>query len=458
MEKEFKHIDRLFQEKFKDFDPEPHPNNWEQIASRLDEKKPRRLAPIWWRLGGIAAGLALMLGLFLPKKSTDEIAIPIEISDTNSQHTEDTKAFEPPISSPKKTQIAETTPLPIQATIAQERHPKAIKNIATPANNSLSTEATAIALAAATETREETKKQQPGKSDLPINIDRAIEKTADKNRAEDNTLPSLDAIAQALQTEETAEETVRSGSKWSVMPNVAPVYYNSFGKGSPISEEFVNNSKSGQIQISYGLQIAYDLNNKWAIRSGLHNVNLSFTTDNIRFTTATGNSKAISNNTFVERLESSDDIVIFNDGSPTANRVTQSKATKGDLNAAKSPIFAGEMLQQIAYIEIPLEVAYKIVDKKFGLQLHGGFSSLFLTDNNIYLQSNNLLTEFGKANSLNSFNFSTNIGLGIQYSLSKKLWINVEPSFKYQWNTYSETYGDFRPYSLGVHTGLRLKF
>ena len=57
-----KNIDRLFQEKFKDFEAEPNEKIWINIDAALREKKKRRVIPIWYRLGGIAA--ALVLGFF----------------------------------------------------------------------------------------------------------------------------------------------------------------------------------------------------------------------------------------------------------------------------------------------------------------------------------------------------------------------------------------------------------
>ena len=58
---EKKNIDRLFQEKFKDFEAAPPEFVWDNIEEILKEKKKRRVIPIWVRLGGVAA--ALILGM-----------------------------------------------------------------------------------------------------------------------------------------------------------------------------------------------------------------------------------------------------------------------------------------------------------------------------------------------------------------------------------------------------------
>jgi hypothetical protein len=62
--KENKNIERLFQEKFKDFEVQPPQDAWATIEKRLNEKKKkRRVIPIWFKVSGIAA--SLVLGFFL---------------------------------------------------------------------------------------------------------------------------------------------------------------------------------------------------------------------------------------------------------------------------------------------------------------------------------------------------------------------------------------------------------
>ena len=105
-----------------------------------------------------------------------------------------------------------------------------------------------------------------------------------------------------------------------------------------------------------------------------------------------------------------------------------------------------------------MEFNYAILDKKLGVNLIGGVSSLFLVDNMVSLESGGLVTDIGQANNVNDVNFSTNVGIGINYEFSQNLQLNVEPMFKYQLNTFTETAGDFRPYAIGVYSGVRYRF
>jgi len=70
---ESKHIDRVFQEKFKDFEASPRDVVWDNISTRLKEnKRKRRVLPLWYKMAGVAALFALFInyasGLF--KNST----------------------------------------------------------------------------------------------------------------------------------------------------------------------------------------------------------------------------------------------------------------------------------------------------------------------------------------------------------------------------------------------------
>ena len=58
-----KNIDRLFQERFKDFETEPNAQTWANIQAGLSEKKKeRKIIPLWLKYTGIAA--AFVLGFF----------------------------------------------------------------------------------------------------------------------------------------------------------------------------------------------------------------------------------------------------------------------------------------------------------------------------------------------------------------------------------------------------------
>mgnify|MGYP006158315729 FL=1 len=95
--KDQKNIERLFQEKFKDFEATPPQGSWDAIASRLNEKKKKkRVVPFWFQLSGIAASLVIIGSLIwnfqsekntTPFNNTDETIVDIENKNNNSENS-----------------------------------------------------------------------------------------------------------------------------------------------------------------------------------------------------------------------------------------------------------------------------------------------------------------------------------------------------------------------------------
>ena len=118
----------------------------------------------------------------------------------------------------------------------------------------------------------------------------------------------------------------------------------------------------------------------------------------------------------------------------------------------------GNLNQKMGYYELPMEVSYAVLDKKFGVNLIGGFSTLFLNENTISLVSPQSNIELGEAKNLSQVHFSTNVGLGFKYQISKSFQINMEPMVKYQLNTFSNNSGDFKPLFIGLYSGISYGF
>jgi hypothetical protein len=66
--------------------------------------------------------------------------------------------------------------------------------------------------------------------------------------------------------------------------------------------------------------------------------------------------------------------------------------------------------------------------------------------------------KIGEANNLNDVNFSGNLGLDVDYEINKQLFFNLSPMVKIQTNTFSSNSGNFKPYVIGVYTGLNYRF
>ena len=256
------------------------------------------------------------------------------------------------------------------------------------------------------------------------------------------------AIAEAEKDNDKTDEPEEPLKRWSVAPNVAPVYFNTLGKGSPIDDQFINNTKEGDINVSYGVKGSYAINKKLKIRAGINKVDLGYTTNNV---VAFSRPSSSGNSTRqLQNIKLHDTTTTF----ISANSI--SYTTGPEILFTKEQ---GSIDQQLGFIEVPIEVEYNLIDKKIGVNLIGGFSTLFLSNNEIYSVQNNGDRAFlGEATNINDMSYSANFGVGLNYNISKQLRFNLEPTFKYQINTFNDTSGDFQPFFIGVYTGLSFKF
>lgn len=252
------------------------------------------------------------------------------------------------------------------------------------------------------------------------------------------------ALEELLIEKEKQTVTEQKINRWQVTSNVAPIYFSSTSNGSPLDSKLVNNDKVYSAEnISYGIGVNYAVNKKIKIRTGVNILNVDYDTNGILY---------YQNPTVSSRLSG------LNPNVPGSLLVIESLSNVNTLYNRSFQKSEGSLNQKLGYIEMPLEVTYKILDKNFGIDLIGGMSTLVLNRNEIYLQSSELNLKIGEANNLNNVHFSGNLGLGLKYGFFKRLEARIEPVFKYQINTFNNDAGNFKPFVFGVYSGINYTF
>ncbi len=436
---ERKHIDRIFQEKFKDFEATPRDVVWDNISSRLKEKKRKRvILPIWYKIAGVAALLALFInyasGLF---KNSAASSQPISsVVDNNSLNIS--------LASQEYTQNMIRSSIILKAIMQDTNSPEAKRsNSEVFSANSKPTPTKDPKVIALT-------MQDLNKSSNKLNSSAITSSQESKNTVSKVTKKALPIPG--VENETRIAETDNSSKKLRVSTMAAPIYYDNFGSGTSIDSQFENNASSGEISVSYGINLAYQISEKIKIRSGVSKVDLSYNTKNIAYTSAVGQTGLSGIN------YSNGNIPNYSIENRTVHRFSNLTASAEFNRASLASPTAGYLNQKLGFIEVPLEIEYVIIDKKIGLNIIGGGSTLFLNDNMISLNSTDFSTNLGEANNLNNISFSTNLGVGIDYNISPQFEVNLEPIFKYQLNTFSNTTGNVNPYYFGVYSGFSFKF
>lgn len=503
---ERKNIDRLFQEKFKDFEASPPADSWANIESRLNkEEKKRRIIPFWFQLSGVAA--ALILGWFIfqnsindstpinsvvnqeksdgdnsieqlkpnsqqnninsdvnSDNSTQIVAIPNALDEGRSGNTSSYKGNEKSSTGINQgivlgTNSSDGNQNKIGTKDRMQKNPLATSKgvIKLGNNNILNVRTTDQGALITTSSNKETEKMTVNSDAFAQN--KIITDGLEKNKIDlDASLNSQKIDSAAIATVEpnaleellnekenkvTAEE--QKINRWQISSNVAPIYFSSTTDASPIDPQFSDNKKNYKQNLTFGMGVRYALNKKFTIRAGVNTLGMEYSTNDLVFyQSSSARSLAhvdLNVQGSVLQIESK-------------SAIRQIEITPNNNILQK---FDASINQKTGYFEVPVELSYKILDKKFGVELIGGMSTLFLTENQISMTSSGTTMEIGKANNLNSTHFSTNFGVGMKYNFLKSFQISVEPIVKYQINAFTDS-GNYQPLYFGIYSGINYRF
>ena len=504
-----KNIDRLFQEKLKDFEATPNDSVWDNISAELHSaKKRRKVIPIWWRAAGIAAALLLLFTI-------SQLMLNNNVSKSTQETITDVDSEKNPLINDQQDVIGKENILAEEENAQEDLRSKSSDFIPESAeSNTATTQTQNYNSAIESKDRNVTVNTKPQNDNRNTsNIDKkefVTSSSQTKNAIVENTTSNLtqekiqnnaidkvkiDAILNNTKTKANSKTTLANSSndniegedateteelnaiiekeklslveevaaneeeniedpkeeefeRWKAASNIAPVYFNTLGKGSSIHPQFNNNSKTGNINISYGVSGSYAINKKLSVRAGVNKVNLGYSTNNV----VVFNNIGVSSDTQLLRN------IDFNQTAQNLSFISAEEFNFVQVPSVLSNVIDSSVEQKLGFIEVPLELEYNISDKKTSINIIGGFSALFLNDNEVYSVIEGESTLLGKATNINNTSFSANLGLGFDFKITDKFNFNLEPVFKYQLNTFNNTSGDFKPYFIGVYSGLSFKF
>lgn len=216
---------------------------------------------------------------------------------------------------------------------------------------------------------------------------------------------------------------------------------------SILSDEFNQNNINNSLTVAYGAKVAVRINDKINIRSGISKIELEQHT----------NSVGTMGNNAMSYLANSNINLNAQNNIKYDQNYTRVLANNNIGTMLSSSV--GEMEQQIHYVEIPLELEYKLTNfKKFNLLATAGGSYYLVTKNQISLTDvNSRSVRVGEASNLNNMNYSANAGLKLEYLISEKTSINLEPNYRYMINTLHNVETK-NPSLLGLNLGFSIKF
>ncbi|MGD0582454.1 MAG: hypothetical protein ABR974_05855 [Bacteroidales bacterium] len=253
--------------------------------------------------------------------------------------------------------------------------------------------------------------------------------------------------------------------RWTVGASISPTYYSKFDAGNPDPDKNLGGSEKAAMSYSSGFSFAFSVNKRFSIQMGLYYNSLNQEIDGVKsysgFTSYNTSKGAdnftveTSNGTIVSR---NSDIFLANGNS--VNRVTSNfSGDVFDPGKAGLDYINSSIYQNFNYLEVPFVLRYKLIDRTIGMNLVGGISYNQLLNNSAYSVADGNKYYIGSTEGLYPVTLSSSFGVGMEYNFTKKLSLNLEPTFKYFLTPMTGQAGSsMHPYTFGIMSGLFLKF
>jgi hypothetical protein len=278
----------------------------------------------------------------------------------------------------------------------------------------------------------------------------------------DSIPPAIDSLAIAMAKdsaticEPTIDDAKKADStatapykKWYVFAHAAPTKYNLPGGTSLIDPTLNGNSTTLSSSFNYGIYAGYNFSPKLSVRLGIIKAGLGQTTKNAS-------------------LFSNYSVVPGNSAEPNGYVELQLPENYGGINYRSGVSNAGVMQQlhteqdtvtfnikhKLELYEVPIEATYTLFGKKVGVSISAGASGIFVKQNSVYAQNAQGSVLLGSLKGINKVSFSGNVGLSFYYRFIPNLQVNIEPVFKYYFNTFDA----IKPTSVGLQIGLQYNF
>jgi len=255
----------------------------------------------------------------------------------------------------------------------------------------------------------------------------------------------------------TSDSKSSISNKWAIGAYFAPTYsyreistnYENQVPADVNANNELNANEEALMSYAGGLNIDLKISKRWGLQSGMYYSRIG----------------QVNNDALVYSIDSKGDILYAIQTSTGNINITIDKIPDrvrivyDDKDSIVDNTGLASVEQNFDLLEIPFLLKYKMLDKRFSINLTGGLSPAYLVRNITYLKVDGERINVGDSPNLNSLLVNTSIGLGLEYKAFKKLSFSLEPTFKYSLSPLNNSSNfHYHPYYLSWFTGIRYKF
>jgi hypothetical protein len=468
--KDKRNTDDIIREKLENFQATPPPHIWDNVQLQLAARRGRnRMVYMGWISAAAVVVLAFLAGWYFNENLKDDKSkiVNSEIIQTEKNenetviHSEETKV-EKLLSAQSNTentnqinytetnQLAGVSPVSSKITLSK-----------TPESGYISTSRESFNLTMISALNAQFAQNQQFHTELA----RHNVVVSAKNLSEQEAL----LIAENVKNVKAASTT---DNNWKMGMYVAPGYSSYSSNYSDSYAQNMNYTGSdGNANVGGGFSVQYKTSKRWIVESGIYYAqngqqsespaNVFARKENADYMFAPNDLNYFSNAVRVENnsmaMNSAAGVIQFSE-TPKGAEITGDFEAK-NTGVANLVVPNGGFSQVFEFMEIPLYLRYRVIDRKIGVELLTGLNTGIIVGNNAYIESQYGVQNIGETADISTFNISGTLGMGVNYALGKHFSVAVEPRFSYYLNSINNNPSvEFRPYRMGFYTGLTYEF
>ncbi|TLX75177.1 PorT family protein [Labilibacter sediminis] len=466
MKKDNNHIDKVFREGLEHNAVAPPSFVWDSIEKQLSSQKQQRRSLFIWRSISAAAvvGLIFVAGLFWFTQPNNNSIVQNQPNLIQSYSITKEKVMDNNITSEISTNNIKSKQTVITlntktSTIHKTKSKNALKNIhpKAPQENKNNIVWAKI----------------ESKSTIQLNNYNETDATGlfRQHNSSNNTLYAASQNIFVNPFDDTETPQKKKNIELAVGGQFSPSY--SYGNASSSENNAPSAVKeSGIMSYTGGLNLNLKTKKRWSIETGVYYAQVGQKFSNpmepvssMQYYNAKHSEKNTAPTATVSTLNNSlGKIKLNNNQNVVADYTLEQSNTAfkigvDETKASYNEIETITVQQELNYIEVPFLLKYDILNKSINLSVSGGVSTNFLVGNNAYLLNNNSKEKIGETENINDFNYSAVVGLGLRTPIWKSIEFNLEPKLRYFMNSVtSESSSSYRPYSIGIYTGISYRF
>ncbi|HPY67759.1 MAG TPA: outer membrane beta-barrel protein [Bacteroidales bacterium] len=258
---------------------------------------------------------------------------------------------------------------------------------------------------------------------------------------------------------------IRTTPRWTIAALASPAYYSRIISGNADIASSMTSGQQPAFSYTGGLAVSYKVNKRLSVQSGLYYSAVGqeltgiSTFGGFREYDYSKGGRNFAVRTANGTIHTNNPDVFLRDNAMGNRVITMYTNDVFDPSKANLKYLNNILHQNLGYLEFPIILRYKVIDKGIDFNIIGGVSSNVLVNNSVYTSIDGQKYEIGKTDGVNMISFSSSVGMGMEYNFSGNFSFNIEPTLRYYINPFSPVAGvKIHPYSFGLFSGLIYKF